>query len=470
MILRTLAGVLLFFFLVFTSLAGEVTVYCKAKEYAGRDIAFNAISNQITGTEIELGRTKVDTGGNFSIQLNIDETLPIYIHLGVYRISFYAEPGAQYEIVLPPLQDKAESDYLNPYFKEVEEHAFFRNAKSGDLNTIMRMFDDSYGPYFEKFAQNMKAKDNPAILDSAIVSLMKPFTQISNKYFLDYSSYKLGMLRHMAYQFQSKAMSEQYFNKKPILYQNPAYMELFNQVYDKYFMYYIRTTEGKVLATDINISKSLFKLKSSLRQNNNFKNDSLLELVILKNLYDEFYSDRFSRSAILTIIDTIISSSKILPHRLIAQSIRATITRLLPGYEPPGFTLLNADSMPVNLSDLKGKYVYLCFCSCFSYACLKEFDMLERMNSKYAKYLQIVLISVDPKLSEMKSFVSKSDYKWTFLHFGKQPEILKEYDIRGYPTYFLLDKEGKLLLSPAPSPFENIELKLFELMRARGDI
>ena len=57
-----------------------------------------------------------------------------------------------------------------------------------------------------------------------------------------------------------------------------------------------------------------------------------------------------------------------------------------------------------------------------------------------------------------------------FLHFGTYPDIIKEYDIRGYPTYFLIDKDGKLLLSPAPSPFENMELKLFDIMRAKGDI
>ena len=96
--------------------------------------------------------------------------------------------------------------------------------------------------------------------------------------------------------------------------------------------------------------------------------------------------------------------------------------------------------------------------------------MLQRMYAKHSKYLQIVLISVDPSLSELKRFVIKTDYKWIFLNYGKHPEILKAYDIRGYPTYFLIDKEGKLLLSPAPSPFENIELKLFDIMRARGDI
>jgi len=465
--------IVFFFFCFLLTLAcnsAEVIVHGSAREYAGKEIVLYGISDRITNTELELCRSIVAPDGTFSESFALTETKAVLIHLGIYKIGFYAEPGGNYDIGLPPVQEKTEADYLNPFFKETEVHAFIRDTKHDDLNMLIRMFDDSYGPYYEKFAQNIKSKENPALLDSTIINLMKPFTEVRNEYFLQYTRYRLGMLRHMAYQFKSKAMSDQYFTNQPILNQNPAYMDLFNLVYDKFFMYLIRTPEGKSIDSSINVYRSLNKLKKSIEQNKTIKNDSLIELVILKNLFDEFYSNRFSRTAILNIIDTIIGKGKIEENRIIAQNIRLNITRLLPGYVPPQFPLLNSDSVTVNLSDLKGKYTYLCFCSCFSYSCLKEFDMLQRMYAKHSKYLQIVLISVDPSLSELKRFVTKTDYKWIFLNYGKHPEILKAYDIRGYPTYFLIDKEGKLLLSPAPSPFENIELKLFDIMRARGDI
>jgi peroxiredoxin len=463
----------LFSFLFLFSLsgrAGDVVIHGTATDYAGMEIIYYSSIDRITGTETELSRSLVGKDGSFSSAFSLSETSVINIHLGIYRIVFFAEPGANYDLELPALQQKTEADYLNPFFKEIDVHAVIRNAKQDELNTLMRMFDDSYGPYYDKFAQNIKSKDNSALLDSTIVTLMKPFRDIKNEYFLQYARYKIGMLRHMAYQFKSKAMSDQYFTDRPVQYGNPAYMELFNQVYDKFFMYLVRTPEGKSIDSAINVYRSFSKLKYSIFRNKTIKNDSLIELVILKNIYDEFYSNRFSRTAILCIVDSIIGNSSIELHRKIAQNIRTNITRLLPGDEPPQFPLLNSDSVTVNLSDLKGKYLYVCFCSCFSYACLKEFDMLQRMYAKHSKYLQIVLISVDPSLSELRRFVSKTDYKWTFLNYGKHPEILKAYDIRGYPTYFLIDKEGKLLLSPAPSPFENIELKLFDIMRAKGDI
>jgi len=44
------------------------------------------------------------------------------------------------------------------------------------------------------------------------------------------------------------------------LYRNPAYMELFNMVYDKYFLFFARTMEGNVIFDDISRYKSLTSL------------------------------------------------------------------------------------------------------------------------------------------------------------------------------------------------------------------
>ena len=275
---------------------------------------------------------------------------------------------------------------------------------------------------------------------------------------------------HMAYQFRARAASEMYFANRPLLYSNPAYMELFNQVFDKYFVYFSHTPEGSKILIDVNRQKSLTALKHTLSTDSVLRNDALKELVILKNLYDEFYSDHFSRSAILVLLDSIRLTTLFPEHRLIARNIRKQITRLMPGYDPPPFILLNRDSIAVSLDRFKGKYVYIGFCSCFSYSCLREFDMLQKIYNKLNKYVEIVTISVDDNLAQMRNFLSKNNYNWVFLHYGNQPGILKDYDIRGYPTYFLIDKQGKLVLSPAPSPFEGIESRMFEVMREKGDL
>jgi hypothetical protein len=78
--------------------------------------------------------------------------------------------------------------------------------------------------------------------------------------------------------------------------------------------------------------------------------------------------------------------------------------------------------------------------------------------------------ATDPLEEVLRQFLAKNKYDWKFLLYDRQPGVLKDYDIRAYPTYFLIGPDGKLILSPAPSPSENFESRLFEIMKARGDL
>lgn len=450
--------------------AGNVTIHGMAADYAGVKIIFYTLGDLITNTEDTLAQTTVSPEGRFSCTFNIKETLQVFSHLGVYKAGMFVEPGNDYEVTLPPRKDKSEADMLNPFFEEYSIGLVIRNKSNEDINQQIRMFNDAYVPYYNKYAENLQSMSKPVALDSSISEIMGSFRDIRNVFFNQYCTYKIGLLRHMAYQFRARAASEMYFANRPLLYHNPAYMELFNQVFDKYFIYFSHTPEGSKILNDVNRQKSLAALKQTLGIDSVLRNEALKELVILKNLYDEFYSDHFSRSAILVLLDSVYSTTLIPEHRLIAGNIRKQITRLMPGYDPPPFTLLNRDSVAVSLDSFKGRYVYLGFCSCFSYSCLREFEMLQKMYNKLNKYVEIITVSVDENLGQMRNFLSKNNYNWVFLHFGNQPGILKDYDIRGYPTYFLIDRQGKLILSPAPSPFENIESRMFEIMREKGDL
>jgi peroxiredoxin len=173
---------------------------------------------------------------------------------------------------------------------------------------------------------------------------------------------------------------------------------------------------------------------------------------------------------LLKILDTLIVATSIPEHARIGGNIRHKITRLQPGYEPPVFELEDTGGRLVKLSDLRGKYVYLNFCTCQSYACLNEFNLLATLHQKHHERLTIVTIATDPQEEVLIQFLAKNKYDWVFLHYDLQPDILKEYDIRAFPTYFLIGPDGRLIFSPAPSPAENFEQKLFDAMKSRGDL
>ena len=96
--------------------------------------------------------------------------------------------------------------------------------------------------------------------------------------------------------------------------------------------------------------------------------------------------------------------------------------------------------------------------------------MLKSLYQRHKERLEIVTISIDNDFNLFLNYVLENNYDWQFLHYGNQSSVLSEYDVRALPTYFLIDPEGKLSISPAPSPSENIEKYLFEIMRDNNDL
>ncbi len=453
--------------------SSEVTIFGKAPSFAGEEITFSTYHNRITNHVQVMASPKVDKNGNFKATFDLDKIRYVFSDLGIFHAFLYAEPGKTYEIVLPPKKKKTTAQILNPFFKERNIHVGIKNSEMNDLNFLIKSFESSYQPYFRKHVTNVMVENDFTAMDSAIQSIKAPYLDIESPYFNTYMKYRFGFLRYMAYQKKSRHISDQFFLDEPVHYYNVAYMELFNKVYDKYFSFFSRTDYGKTIFTDISKNKSWTDLRKTLSKDNVLENDTLIELVALKSLHDEFYSDEFSRSAIMAILDSIYLQTDIQIHKEIAKNIKEKISKLLIGYAPPSFQLYDKDSILVTLDSLKGNYVYLNFCSCLSYSCFNEFGSIDRFLQRISptiKNFKVLTVVVDEKFNTMQKCIDRYDYDWIFVHYASQPSVLKDYDIRGFPTYFLIGPDGNLLLSPAPSPSENFGERLFEIMRDSGEL
>lgn len=441
-----------------------------SKSYAGDEIVFYKYSDLITMTEEEMGRCKVDNNGVFNCQIKTDETIYLFSHLGIYRIYLFVEPGKTYKLALPAKEAKTEAQRLNPYFRETDLFVGITNIERTDLNYLINSFDLSFNEKFDVLINETYKGKTKVNVDSLINILESRYEQYKQSYFDIYRYYRYGLLKQLTYIQKARSTSEHYFLNKPVKYNNTAFMELFNLVYDKYFIFFSRTEKGNAVFKDITQDKSYYALKKTLATDDVLSNDTLKELVILKGLHDGFFDDKFSRSALLTILDSLYFTTKIPEHLVIAENIRTKVTHLLAGFVPAPFELYDSKGKLVKLEDFKGKYVYLNFCSTSSYTCLQEFSLLQKLYEKHKQMLEIVTICVDNDKNDVTNLLKNTGYDWTFLHFGNKPEIVKDFDIRAYPTYFLIGPDKKLLLSPAPSPQEDFEIKFFKILRTKGEV
>jgi peroxiredoxin len=453
-------------FLPFLNHAQEVRITGQAPEYKDQKLVFYTYSDWITQKTHILGETHVNDTGYFECSFNLHTTQKIFSDLGAYKAYLFTEPGKNYTVVLPEKNPKTKAQELNPYFEGIPYHIGIKNTSENKLNQHIYNFLKDYNRTITHNIKKIYA--SRTILDSLIRFLDTRHT-FENQFFQVFKNYKLGELRATINNGSAK-LKKQLFNDSALHYYNPPYMSLFNKAFSNYFKDYYASYGSSVLKA-INYDRKLDSLDAALKQDTLIANqEQLRELIMLKALHDGFYSNNFSGQTIIDMVDTLQKTGLNKHHRTIAQNIHEKITRLRKGYEPPDFCLYDRDSNLVCLDSLKGNYLYLAFCNSMNYTCLRHYKILDNLYEKHKNHFRILVISTEKDEEVMNQYFNRRNHPWKVLHFGNQPNILKEYNVKVMPAYYFIGPEGKLLLSPAPSPSEKIEWEIFKQMRRRGDL
>lgn len=455
--------------------AATAKITGRAVDYAGDSIVFFSYTNMITFGEEKVASCVAGDSGVFECTLSLEEPSLIFSHLGIYNCYMYAEPGMIYEIRLPQKRPKSIADEANQFFEETSVHLSLKvtgttggeavPGQDEELNFLIHAFNDYFYPYYYKFAVNAYSdRIDQKELKDAVENLQSPFRDIRSPFFLDYMAYRIGLLNHYGNQVSSQRIMEDLFLDKPVMYQNPAYMELFNEIFNGFFDQFNEQHPRRNLPVTLNRDRDYAGLNEILVRDAALRNDSLRELILLKEFYDGFYDQKNIRSSMLQLLDSLQVNTSIDIHRKMVREIMLEITRLLPGYAPPDFALYDQDSTLVHLSDFQGEYLYLMFCNSFSYYCIKEYEYLKILQQRLPGQVRILTILVDDSFQSMQELLTNNPYPWSFLHFSNEPQVIDDYDIQTYPSYFLIGPEGKLILSPAPSPAENFEATFRQLL------
>lgn len=131
----------------------------------------------------------------------------------------------------------------------------------------------------------------------------------------------------------------------------------------------------------------------------------------------------------------------------------------------PQWSLVSLNDETFKLSDLKGQLVLIDFFYTSCYPCMLALPALQNLHERYGdKGLKI--IGVNPYDSkeddDIDNFLANRGVTYTILLGGK--DVAKEYHVSGYPTIYLIDKEGKVLFTQVGYG-EGTEEKLEEVIK-----
>ena len=445
--------------------------------YKGQEIKVFSCSDYISGTKTMVGSGVADSSGSFRIELDIKTTCRITIDLGRIRGVLYADTATTYNIVLPNYTPKTKADILNPYFEPDEFLVGVKNPDRYDINMYIDIFDYTYQDCLERNYYMIASERNyqkqfgrpvKIAVDSIIDEIEQKFDTIPNEFFRTYRQYKYAWLKFISYMRDWRYMSREYFNDQPVAYENPAYMDLFNQIFSNFLKFYMNTREGERIYSDIAYSKSPVRAKQTLANSLAITNDTLQEMVLLKGIHDALYDCYFTTSSLLIALDSIKTSTSIKQHKQIAQNIEQKKQTTLVGSMAPEFGLADTSGVYRSIDEYRGKYVYLNFVTSYSYTCAQDLEQLKQLNEKTKGVMDVISISIDDDFDQMKSFFKRNGYKWTLLDLKSDKTVLDRYKVKAFPSYFLIDTDGVICMSPAPSPSEDFETRFRKLFLSRN--
>ena len=456
------------------SIAQKITITFSNKTYKNDSISVYCFSDYITETKKELACQKVNDSGYFECSFTLNATQQVFIPLGFFQLSLYVEPGKIYHLLIPPKKTLAVEDELNPFFAPVEILPGIKGTDSTELNSLINSFDEKYENFIMKNFKNIYYSAKKSLPDSAIANLEKQFSWTNQSFFKNYIEFKFNMLRYMAYERDDSYVLKYRFNNQSVHINNPSYMSMFNDLFKQYFSTSVSKTWGGKIMDDIAKSKSPWELHQTFKFNPALSNDTLIDLIILKGLHDAFYADKiseyrtFPRKQLLMTLDSMICCAMTPQYKQIAENIKNKVTQMSPGGDAPTFSLPNLDSVPINLSELRGKYLYINFNDIRSYSCQNEMTLLSTISKKFQKELEVVTIMCNGSVSQVKEFCKKNDFKWQFLVAENPKQVINNYHIRALPTYFLIDPYGKIFLSPCPGPDSNFGSVFVSILNGRN--
>jgi thiol-disulfide isomerase/thioredoxin len=446
---------------------GEVTLVGKSKasKYAGKEMLAFRYADYISYTREIQETDTVKPDGTFRISFDITSPQRIYLCCDHLKAPLYIEPGRTYEVTFP---EKDSVHFRNPNLDQ-DGDLFVQMNDTTELNLLITDFNLRFDDFWRKNNEYFVVKkwhNIHLLLDSFALAMNKRYAQVRSSYLHSYIDYTIAS--NLISTFESEnIIARNYLRHKPVLYGNTEYMDFFNQFFDKYFYQFALKPQGALVFSAVNDRGSSTALMDALKPAPFLENDTLRELVMLKGLFENYSNHDFSQSHILGILEEVSETSKVAEHRLIARNIISHFTVMKRGTPAPAFNLPDRTGKMVSLNDFKGKYIYLNFISSTCADCMTEMKLLHELEKKYP-HITVISISLDEKEEDMKKMLKQNPkWNWIFLYSGKAGQLKRDYNILAMPYAYLIGPDGKLILSPAPGPFEELEDVFYNITRKK---
>lgn len=442
----------------------NITIKGRAANADGKTIELYKYTDQMSHREVLLDNDEID--GSFELKMYANYTTQVFLQVENYSQTFYVEPGRTYDVYIPRFDwaiDEKKNVYLSPEALPVG----FENLPKDEVNLLINEFDALVDSFItaNRYYFDQKYHPQRQYFDTLVALVNKRCPDKSNEFYNRYKKYSLAELKFKLHFDSRRNMFKQYIDNQPILYYDENYMSLFLTMFAN------STSGGNRYNSVYRMSRwinggELNTYLDSLGLDPLLRNEQVRELVAIETLKECYYNKRYyNRDRVVHMLELLKGRTKFPEHRTLIANLLKMFSQNSKGGEVPTFTLPNVDKQMVSLDKFKGKWVYLSFVRVGDPHSLKEVMTLAHFrDSVYAKSknIEFVTICCDREFQKMYHFLKNTKhcerYNWTWLHFNNNFKLLENFGVVSYPTFLLINPDGKLQYSVTPTPASGIFL------------
>ncbi|MFV0153069.1 TlpA family protein disulfide reductase [Empedobacter falsenii] len=123
----------------------------------------------------------------------------------------------------------------------------------------------------------------------------------------------------------------------------------------------------------------------------------------------------------------------------------------------PDFSLADINGKRFDLSDFKGKYVYIDIWATWCGPCKVQIPFMKELEKQFrGAPIHFVSISLDKEEDKpiWEKMVRENQMSGVQLFAGRENNFGYDYQIQYIPTFLILDKEGNIMIDSAPAPMD----------------
>lgn len=442
-----------------TALAGSaqtpVTITGTANFAAGEEIRLLVFHDLLNGIADVAATDIIDKHGRFALKYNTNDIELAQLAIRTSKAEFFIVPSNSYTFTITV--DSTLYQRINP-----EKYGGFlqiENAKSdtGDLNYKINRFTQYFNRVADAYSYPMIYGSEDNVFDTVrnIIAEHYDFQYNPENFYQSYGFYTLGSLDLLQYRKKPVYLYQKYFDNDNILYNNPAYMSLFNQFYEGY-LYYSPYVSKELLDRTINETPDYLTLFNEVGRDPKLANARLRELVIIKNLIEFLDNKEFDQGNILKLLQYIRQTSSFDKHIRLIDSKLNQIEKSRKVTEE--VTFRDEKGHKVQLKQYEGTPVYLHVFQTDCINCIREMMIIKDLQSKYDGRVLFVSLCIDPEKETYQAFVKQYGkmFEWPLLYFDAQYDWLLQQGIETLPEHLFFNADGTLIMRFPPAPEQGL--------------